>query len=125
MASVYGMLRGRAAYFFIAVGVVWAVVGLLSDLALVAWPAVACIAGGALLLLVPSHRLTWPWLVATAAMGFLVSVYQVYAWSPLVGGAFSTLADEATAGFAVFALVHVLLFFTGAWSQRSVRPGTS
>lgn len=125
MASVFGMLRSNAAYFFILVGLVWAAVGVLTGTLLVAWPAVACIAGGVLLKMMPGHRLTWAWVVATAAMGFLISVYQLYAWAPFAGGFFSALAGEALAGFGVFAVVHVVLLFAGVGGTKPVRSETS
>jgi hypothetical protein len=67
----------------------------------------------------PSGRLTWSWAVATAVMGFLLSAYQVYAWLSFLGGAFSTLAVASVIGFAVFAVVHVLLFYAST-SKPSV-----
>ena len=125
MATVFGVLKGNAPYLFIAVGVVWAAVGVLTGSLLVAWPAVACVAGGLMLKLLPGRRLTWSWAVATASMGFIVSVYQVYAWAPLVGGAFSTLAETTLAGFLVLALVHVLLFYAGVGTPKPIKSGTS
>ena len=79
--------------------------------ALIAWPVVACIAGGLMLRRWPTRRLTWAWAVATAAMGFLLSAYQVYAWLLFIGGAFSSLAAASSVGFAVLAVVHVFLFY--------------
>jgi hypothetical protein len=125
MATVFGMLRSGAPYFFVAVGLVWAAVGALTGSLLVAWPAVACLAGGVMLKLLPGRRLTWSWASATASMGFIVSAYQVYAWAPLVGGAFSTLAATTLAGFLAFALVHVLLFYAGVGVPKPVKSGTS
>lgn len=125
MASAFRMMRGSAPYFFIVVGLVWAAVGVLTASLLVAWPAFACVAGGLLLKLLPGRRLTWAWAVATASMGFIVSIYQVYAWAPLVGGAFSTLAEATLAGFLVFALVHALLFYAGAGLPETVKSATS
>jgi len=120
MSSVFGMLRTNAPYFFIVVGLVWGALGVLTGAAVAAWPAVACVAAGLLLKFMPGHRLTWAWAVATASMGLIISAYQVYAWAPLLGGAFSTVAGETLAGFTVFALVHIILFIVGA-----VRPESS
>ncbi|MDG6990206.1 MAG: hypothetical protein JRM99_02160 [Nitrososphaerota archaeon] len=125
MASVLGMLRTYAPYLFIAVGVAWGAIGAFTGSFLVAWPAVACVAGGVMLRQIPGHRLTWAWVVSTASMGLIVSVYQVYAWEPFLGGAFSTIAAASLAGFTVFALVHVLLFYVGASAARPVRSETS
>ncbi len=111
MPRVLDLLVANAAYAFIAVGVVWIGVAVLTGSAFVLWPVVACLAGGALLKARPSRRLTWAWVVATAVMGFLLAAYQVYAWLGFLGGAFSTLAGGATVGFAVLAVVHVFLFY--------------
>jgi hypothetical protein len=124
MASVLGMFRSQAAYFFIVVGLVWGAVGVLISSYLTAWPVVACLVAGVLLKIKPGYRLTWAWAIATASMGFLVSAYQVYAWAPFLGGAFSTLAGETLAGFAVFAVVHVLLFYAGVARPKAVKSAT-
>jgi len=124
MSRVIGALKSYAAYLFIAVGVAWAAVGVLTGSALVAWPSVACIIGGAFLRIWPGRRLTWAWALSTASMGFIVSVYQVYAWAPMLGGEFSSLAATALVLFAVFAAVHAVLFYAGA-SAKPIRPGTS
>jgi hypothetical protein len=114
------VLVANAAYFFIAVGVVWLAVAVLAGSALILWPVVACIAAGLMLREWPSGRLTWAWVVATAAMGFILSAYQVYAWLSFLGGAFSNLAAASTAGFAVLAVVHLLLIYAG-----TSRPGAA
>jgi len=111
MPKILDSLVARAAYFFIAVGVIWLAVAVLADSSLIVWPVVACVAGGIMLREWPSGRLTWAWCVATAVMGFLLSSYQVYAWLSFLGGAFSTLAASSTIGFGLLAIVHVLLFF--------------
>ena len=124
MSSVFGVLKGNAPYFFIAVGVAWGALGAFIGSFLVAWPVVACVAAGVLMRQMPGHRLTWAWAIATAALGFIASIYQVYAWAPLVGGAFSTLAWASIAGFAAFAAVHVLLLYVGG-AAEPVRSETS
>jgi hypothetical protein len=128
MATPLGLLRSRAAYFFFVVGAAWAGVGVYTGSTLVAWPAVACLAGGALLKLFPGRRLTWAWGVATASMGGIISLYQVYAWEPLLGGAFSGLAAASMAGFALFTVVHLLLLYAGAGTgplRSETSPSTS
>ena len=125
MSSVIGKLRANGAYLFIAVGVVWAALGLYTGSRLVAWPAAACIAGGVLLRQMPGRRFTWSWSISAAVMGLIVSAYQVYAWAPLLGGAFSTLAGATLAGFVVFAVVHVFLAYAGSASSSAVRSATS
>ena len=111
MPKIRDLLVANAAYFFIAVGVVWLAVAILANSSLILWPAVACIAGGVLLREWPSGRFTWAWCVATAVMGFLLSAYQVYAWLSFLGGAFSTVAAGSTAGFGVLAVLHLLLLY--------------
>ena len=125
MSSIPGLLRSNAAYFFIAVGVVWAVLGVYTGSKLVAWPAIACIAGGIMLKVWPGRKITWSWAISTAAMGLIVSAYQVYAWAPLVGGDFSALAGATIAGFTVFAVVHLFLFYAGTAAPQAVRSETS
>jgi len=111
MPKFLDTLAVNVAYAFIAVGVIWLAVAFLASSSLILWPALACLAGGIMLREWPVGRLTWPWAVATAVMGFLLSAYQVYAWLSFLGGTFSTLAAASVAGFAVFALVHAFLFY--------------
>lgn len=118
-------LRSRSAYGYLAVGVAWLAVAAIAGSYFVLWPVVACLASGVLLLFRPSMRFTWAWVLATGALGFLLAAYQVYAWTPFVVGAFSLVAGEAIAAFAVLALVHVLLFFAGATKAKPARSGSS
>ncbi|HXW94984.1 MAG TPA: hypothetical protein VEJ19_04695 [Nitrososphaerales archaeon] len=124
MPKFLDTLVANAAYGFMAVGVIWLAIAVLSDSALLGWPVVACIAGGIMLREWPSGRLTWPWAVATAAMGFLLSAYQVYAWLSFLGGAFSTLAVVSIIGFALLAFLHVLLLYT-ATSKPAIAKAAS
>jgi hypothetical protein len=124
MAGVFGMFRSQAAYFFIVVGLVWGAVGALTGSYLAAWPVVACLVAGVLVKLRPGYRLTWAWAISTASMGFLVSAYQVYSWASFLGGAFSSLAGESLAGFALFAVVHVFLFYAGVGRPKSLKSGS-
>ncbi|MDG6910209.1 MAG: hypothetical protein JRN08_07550 [Nitrososphaerota archaeon] len=125
MVDIAAMLRRYTAYFFIVVGIVWAAMGALTGTVLLAWPAVACIAGGLMVKLLPGRRLTWSWGLATASMGLIVSLYQVYAWAPLLGGAFSAVAGTTMVAFLLFALVHVLLFYAGAGFSGAIKSETS
>jgi len=111
MPKLLDTLVANAAYAFIAAGVIWLAIAFLAVSSLILWPALACIVGGIMLRQWPSSRLTWPWVVATAVMGFLLSAYQVFAWLSFLGGAFSTLATVSVAGFAIFAIAHVFLFY--------------
>ena len=113
MLDVMGLLRKYAAYAFFVVAAAWLAVAVLGDSPLTLWPVVACVASGVLLWMWPGQRFTWAWVVSTAVLGFLLSAYQVYAWAPFLGGTFSALAATSFVGFAIFALVHVFLFFVG------------
>jgi hypothetical protein len=113
MPSIVRILRDNSSNAFIGVGVVWLAVAVLAGSAIVLWPVVTFIASGIMLRVMPSHRFTWAWVVASASLGFILSAYLVYAWAPFIGGTFSTLAAGAMVGFAIFAVVHVLLFYVG------------
>ena len=113
MSKLFEPLVSNSPYFFIAVGVIWLAIGVLTGSALVLWPVIACVAAGVMLRQMPSFRLTWAWVVATATMGFLISAYQVYAWAGLLGGTFSSIAAGAFATFAIFAVIHLFLLYAG------------
>jgi hypothetical protein len=114
MSMLLGTLRGNSAYAFIAVGVLWLAVAVAAGSPLILWPVIACVLGGVFLRMWPTRRLTWAWAVSTAVFGFLLAAYQVYAWLPLLGGAFSGIAAVASVVFVVFAVLHLLLFYAGA-----------
>jgi hypothetical protein len=114
MPRIADAMKSNAAYLFIAVGIAWLAVALFASSSLVLWPTIACVVGGVLLRLRPGERLTWAWTVSAAALGLVLSAYQVYAWAPFIQGAFSTVAVAAIGGFAVFAVVHLLLMYLGA-----------
>ncbi len=113
MSSVLGALRAKASYAFFAVGLVWLALAVLAGSALTLWPVVAFLVGGYMLRTMPGRRLTWAWVVSSAVLGLLLSAYQVYAWAPFLEGAFSTVAIVSIVGFAIFAVVHAVLFYVG------------
>jgi hypothetical protein len=113
LPKVSDFLRLNLAYEFMAVGAVWAAVAVWFGLVLVLWPALTCLVGGALLKFWPSGRLTWSWVTSAAVLGFLVSGYQAYLAIQFVGGTFSAVASETLAAFAIFALVHLVLLWSG------------
>jgi hypothetical protein len=117
--DLFEVLRRIAPYGFVAVGAVWGLLAALSAASIVLWPAVTCIVSGALLKFWPTSRLTWPWSMSSAILGLMVAGYEVYFWSLLLGGSFTSLAGASTAGFAAFAVVHVLLLFT--WTKPKLR----
>ncbi len=124
MPKLLDPLVSRAPYFFMAVGVAWLAVALIAGSALVLWPVIACIAGGIMLRQMPTYRITWAWAASSAALGFLISAYQVYAWAGFLGGAFSSLAGVSLVAFAVLAVVHMLLFYVGTAKPVEPEPAT-
>lgn len=125
MPAILDTLRANVAYAFVAVGVVWLVVAVLTASPLLAWPLIACLVAGGLLKLRPGERFTWAWAVSSATMGFLVAGYEAYFWGPLVGGAFSSLASLSIGGFAVLALVHAFLAYAGGVSPKAAKSADS
>ena len=121
MPIVLDSLRSNAAYAFIAVGVAWLAIAVLTSAGLILWPVVACVVAGLLLKLRPALRLTWAWALATASLGFLLSAYQLYAWTPLIGGAFAAVASTSLVVFLVLALAHLFLFYLGATKSEGPR----
>ncbi len=91
----------------------WAAIAVGLSLTIVLWPALTCLVAGLLLRLQPSARLTWPWATSSAALGLLVAGYQAYVAVLFVSGTFSLVAGETLAAFTVFALVHLVLLYTG------------
>lgn len=113
LPRVSDILRSNLAYEFMVVGVVWTAIAIGLGLAIVLWPALTCFVAGLLLKLQPAGRLTWPWATSSAALGLLVSGYQAYVAVLFVGGTFSSVAGETLAAFLIFALVHLVLLYTG------------
>lgn len=113
MSAILGTLRSNSAYVFIAAGVLWLAAAVVAGSLLVLWPVVVCVLGGVFLKMWPAKRLTWAWAVSAAVFGFLLAAYQVYAWVPFLGGAFSGVAAVAAAVFVIFAALHVFLFYIG------------
>lgn len=117
MSRILSPLRSYVAYAFLAVGVAWVVVAYVTGSYLVLWPVVTCFLSGIFLRLMPGERLTWAWASSTAVLGFLLSGYQVYIASFLVGGALSSVASISAGAFSVFAVVHLLLLYAGNSSR--------
>ncbi|MDE1853554.1 MAG: hypothetical protein KGI38_07390 [Thaumarchaeota archaeon] len=125
MPEILGALKTNAAYFFLAVGVVWIGVAFVAGSLLILWPVAACLASGVLLKIRPGRRLTWAWVSSSATLGLLISAYQVYAWAPFLGGAFSTIAGTTLGVFAVLTVLHVLLLYAGATRPRPAKSTLS
>ncbi len=114
MPSIADTIKANAAYVFVAVGVVWAVLAYVASAGVVLWPSATCLLSGVLMKLRPGERLTWAFSISSAALGLLVSGYQVYFWSPLVGGSASSMAGISMGLFGVFAAVHLYLIYAGS-----------
>jgi hypothetical protein len=119
MSRILNPLKSYVSYAFLAVGIGWVVVAYDTSSYLVLWPVITCFMSGILLRLRPGERLTWAWASSTAVLGFLLSGYQAYVASFLVGGALSSVASISAGAFSVFALVHLLLLYAG----NSTRSG--
>jgi len=113
MSRIISPLRSYVAYAFLAVGLGWLAVAYTTSSYLVLWPVITCFMSGILLRLRPSDRLTWAWASSSAVLGFLLSGYQAYVASFLVGGALSSVATISAVAFSVFAVVHLLLLYAG------------
>ncbi|MBI3858755.1 MAG: hypothetical protein HY296_00730 [Thaumarchaeota archaeon] len=116
---VADLLKENLSYAFIAVGIVWLVVAFVVS-ALLLWPVLACILSGLLLRIRPGMRLTWALVKSSAVLGFLLCAYQVYASFPWLGGAFATVAEVSLGLFAVFAVVHLALLWSGSPKPKPV-----
>ena len=122
MPKVPEILKSNLAYEFVIAGIVWTVVAVGLGAVLILWPALTCFAAGFLLKFLPSTRITWPWATSSAVLGFLVSAYQAFVAVSFVSGAFSLVGIETLAGFALFALVNlVLLYFAYSPAGESVK----
>ncbi len=111
LPKVSEILESNLAYEFIVVGIAWTAIAVVLGLVLVLWPALTCLVAGILLKFLSSTRITWPWAVSSAVLGFLVSAYQAFVAAPFVSGTFSSIGIETLAGFALFALVHLVLLY--------------
>ncbi len=110
---VLDLLRTNLGYAFLVAGVVWLAVVYITEAPLNLWPVVAFFIGGALLKFRPGERLTWAWSVSSTTMGLLLAGYQAYSWIPFLAGSVSTLAVISLVGFTAFAIVHLLLLYSG------------
>ena len=71
--------------------------------------ALSCILSGVFLLAMPSNWLSRPLAGASALFGLVLTVYQGYLASTLLGSNLSNLGTYSLAVFAVFSLVYVYL----------------
>ena len=122
MPKASDILKSNLAYEFVVVGIAWTVVAVGLGLVLVLWPALTCLAAGLLLKFLPLARITSPWATSSAVLGALVSTYQAFVAVPFISGTFSSVGIETLAGFALFALVHlVLLYFAYSPAGRPAK----
>jgi len=114
------LVRKNLSYAFFLLGVVWLVIAAYTGYPIVIWPVATCVVAGLLLRLRPSERFTWAWMTSTAAMGLIIAAYQAYYWLPFIGGSLNALAALTAGGFAVFALVHLVMLFLGGTKPSAV-----
>ena len=107
------MMRKNVPYVFALLGVIWLAIAAYAGDWTVLWPVVLCFVAAALLRMRPGERLTWAWATSTALMGLIIAAYQTYYWIPLLGGSLSSLAGLTAGGFAVFAVVHLVVLYLG------------
>ncbi|QQG49053.1 MAG: hypothetical protein HY247_01710 [archaeon] len=119
MPDVIQIIRTNAAYLFLAAAVGWVGLAIYASSALISWPVFTMAVGGILLRVRPGDRLTWAWAASSAFLGFLVSSYKVYASSQLLFGPFSTVSAVSVGGFAVFALYHLVLLYSGTATGKA------
>lgn len=117
MPSALALLRGRLSYAFIAMGAVWLGFVYVASSLLVLWPAVTCIAGGALLLWKPKEKFTRAWVRASAFLGVVLGTYQVVVAAPLLTGDFALVASVSLVAFLVVAAFNVALFAASSKSE--------
>jgi hypothetical protein len=111
-------LRSSAPYLFILVGLVWIALAYDAYTNLLGWPAGVCLVSGVLLRFRRDANVTVSFSRAASLFGFLVSAYQVYVASLLIGGPFTVLASSSVAAFSLFAAVHVILFYSAGGQQK-------
>lgn len=118
MKSAASLLRRNLAYVFVVFALIWLAIAALTGSVLVLWPVLACGASGALLRFTPASGLSASLPTASAIMGLFLSAYQVYVATPLLAGAFNTIASISIASFAVLGIGHVYL----AYASLPTRP---
>lgn len=118
MQVLAGRLSSNLPYLFIVVGVVWLGFAFLTSSYLLLWPVLACVISGVLLRTSPASNITAAWAGASALMGLVLSAYQAYVASSLVGGQLAEVAWASMAVFVVFALVHLYLLVASS-SRKS------
>jgi hypothetical protein len=114
MPKFFDTFRSNVAYAFILVGLAWLAVAYTVHSYYILWPALTALVGGGLLWQYPGKRLTRAWTTSAAVLGLLLSGFQAYVSVQFLAGSFSTIASISLAGFAVFALVHVLILYAGS-----------
>lgn len=102
-------------------GAVWLGLSVYLGSYYVLWPAVALVLAGVLLRLRPGARLSWAWSKSATVLGMLLAAYIAYAAWPFTGGVFSTTAVITLAAFAVLAVVHFAMLYTGSPAAKQAR----
>lgn len=119
MLSPMEPVRANLAYLFLIAGVIWFGMVYVTSSLLILWPAVACLVGGLLLKLRAESKLSNPWAVSAALLGFLLSGYQAYMAVPFMVGAFALVAVPSLVLFVVFAILHLFLLYGSGVQPKS------
>jgi len=94
---------------FFAEGALWVGMVATGSGPLLGLAALSCILSGVFLLAMPSNWVSRPLAGASALFGLVLTVYQGYLASTLLGSNLSNLGTYSLAVFAVFSLVYVYL----------------
>ncbi|HXW37191.1 MAG TPA: hypothetical protein VEJ36_04730 [Nitrososphaerales archaeon] len=105
------IVRKNTAYLFLLAGAVWAGAIVLTGSVLVAWPTIACLASGVLLLVRPEYRITYAWVISSAVLGLLLAGWQAVSDVPFLSGDFALVAAASLVAFLAFALLHAVLLY--------------
>jgi hypothetical protein len=107
--------------FFVA-GAFWVGIVLLGGGVYLTWAAATSLLSGALLIALPSNRITFPLVAASAVFGVILTLYQLYLGLTLVGTILNTVAIYNVGAFAIFTVVYgYLLLFTRPAQEKAER----
>ena len=74
---------------------------------LLLWAALAAVLSGIVIVAVPSNWMARPLAGASSLLGLMLTIYQAYEASTLLGTGLATLGAESLGLFVVFALIYV------------------
>ena len=122
MQSPFGLVKDRAPFAYVAVGIVWLALALYVGSALLLWPVAVLLLGAGMMWYRPGERVTWAWAIAAAFLGLVMCGYQAYVALPLLSGGFGTIAGASLVVFVVLGLAHLMLGYAGnGWKQAPAK----